>query len=344
LLTSILLYRVLFVFRSLLLYSLIMTDQFTALAKLTTIVADTGDIEQIKKYKPTDATTNPSLLFQAAQDPQYQHLVDDAIEWAETQKKGELIHNILDRLSVNFGAEITKIVPGLVSTELDSRLSFDTAACVDKARDIIRYYKEKGVDKDRILIKLASTWEGLKAAEILEKEGIHVNMTLLFSVTQAIVAAQFKATLVSPFVGRILDWYVANTDKKSYAAEEDPGVKSVSEIYRYFKSVGSSTVVMGASFRNKGEILALAGCDKLTIAPKLLEELKNSHDPVHQMLDHTKIQAGSAEPIILDEKTFRWELNQNAMATEKLSQGIRSFAADTDKLEQVIHKKLKARK
>jgi len=320
-----------------------MTDQFSALAKMTTIVADTGDIEAIKKYKPTDATTNPSLLYQAAQDPQYQHLVDEAIEWAQTQKKGELIHNILDRLSVNFGTEITKIVPGLVSTELDSRLSFDTEASVKKARDIISYYKEKGVDKDRILIKMASTWEGLKAAEILEKEGIHVNMTLLFSITQAIAAAQFKATLVSPFVGRILDWHVANSEKKTYSAEEDPGVKSVSEIYRYFKSIGSETVVMGASFRNKGEILALAGCDKLTIAPKLLEELKNSSDPVEQKLDAHQIKKGSVQPIILDEKTFRWELNENAMATEKLSQGIRSFAADTTKLEGVIQKKLKAK-
>jgi len=318
-----------------------MTDQFTALSQLTTIVADTGDIEQIKKYKPTDATTNPSLLYQAAQDPNYDHLVDEAIEWAQTQDTGELIHNILDRLSVNFGAEITKIVPGLVSTELDSRLSFDTEACVNKARDIIRYYKEKGIDKERILIKLASTWEGLKAAEILEQEGIHVNMTLLFSLVQAQAAAQFKTTLVSPFVGRILDWYVANTDKKTYEPLDDPGVKSVSEIYNYFKSVGSDTVVMGASFRNKGEILALAGCDKLTLSPKLLEELRKSKEPVHRVLDADKAREHKAEARIVDEKTFRWEMNENAMATEKLAHGIRSFAADTNKLEDIIRKKLK---
>jgi len=222
-------------------------------------------------------------------------------------------------------------------------LSFDTEACVIKARKIIRLYKEKGVDKDRILIKLASTWEGLKAAEILEKEGIHVNMTLLFSLTQAQAAAQFKATLVSPFVGRILDWYVANTDKKSYSPDEDPGVKSVSEIYKYFKSIGSNTIVMGASFRNKGEILSLAGCDKLTLSPKLLEELKNSTEGVPLKLD-AKLYSGKEAPRILDEKTFRWEMNENAMATEKLAQGIRSFAADTNKLEEIINKRLKARK
>ena len=319
-----------------------MSDQFSQLAKHTVIVADTGDIEQIKKYRPTDATTNPSLLYAAVQDPSYDHLVDEAIQWAETQP-GPKLENILDRLSVNVGAEIVKLVPGVVSTELDSRLSFDTAACVTKARAIIASYKEKGVDKSRILIKLASTWEGLKAAEVLEAEGIHVNMTLLFCKAQAVVAANVKATLVSPFVGRILDWHVANGgDKaKAYAPLDDPGVVSVSEIYRYFKAIGSDTVVMGASFRNKGEILALAGCDKLTIAPKLLEELKNSQDEVVVRLRAEDVPKGSQQRIQLSEAQFRWELNEDQMATEKLSDGIRKFAADTLKLEAIIHKKLK---
>jgi transaldolase len=317
-----------------------MSDQFSQLAKHTIIVADTGDIEQIKKYKPTDATTNPSLLYAAVQDPSYDHLVDEAIQWADTQP-GPKLENILDRLSVNVGTEITKIIPGVVSTELDSRLSFDTEGSVAKARAIIASYREKGVDKSRILIKLASTWEGLKAAEILESEGIHVNMTLLFSKTQAIVAANVKATLVSPFVGRILDWFVANTDKKSFTPDEDPGVRSVTEIYNYFKAIGSNTVVMGASFRNKGEILALAGCDKLTISPKLLEELKTSTDAVVVRLSADKVKRGSEKAITLSEKQFRWEMNENQMATEKLSDGIRKFAADTVKLEGIINKKLK---
>jgi transaldolase len=317
-----------------------MSDQFSQLARHTVIVADTGDVEQIKRYKPTDATTNPSLLYAAVQDPAYDHLVDEAIQWAQTQP-GPQLQNILDRLSVNIGAEISKLVPGLVSTELDSRLSFDTEASVAKARAIIASYKDKGVDKERILIKMASTWEGLKAAEVLEKEGIHVNMTLLFSLAQAVVAANVKATLVSPFVGRILDWSVANTDKKSYTAEEDPGVQSVTEIFNYFKAIGSSTVVMGASFRNKGEILALAGCDKLTIAPKLLEELKHSTDTVDAKLSADKVQKGSVKERLMTEKEFRWEMNENQMATEKLSDGIRKFAADTVKLEQIIQKKLK---
>jgi len=323
-----------------------MSDQFSSLSKLTTIVADTGDLSQIRKYQPTDATTNPSLLFQAAADPAYDHLLDEAITWASSQdfsNEQDHIQLILDRLAVNVGVEILQIIPGLVSTEIDARLSFDTEGCVNKARKIISYYAEKGISKDRILIKLASTWEGLQAGAILEKEGIHVNMTLLFSITQAIVAAQCNATLVSPFVGRILDWYVANTEKKTYKADEDPGVQSVTEIYNYFKGIGSSTVVMGASFRNKGEILELAGCDKLTISPKLLEELKKSSDPVPVKLTAADHKVGSVQKRVLDEKSFRWELNENAMATEKLSQGIRSFAADTIKLEEIINKKMKTK-
>jgi len=317
-----------------------MSDQFSQLAAHTVIVADTGDLEQIKKYKPTDATTNPSLLYAAVQDPSYDHLVDEAIAWSET-RKGPRLENILDRLSVNVGAEITKLVPGLVSTELDSRLSFDTEGSIVKARAIIESYQQKGVSKDRILIKLASTWEGLQAAKVLESEGIHVNMTLLFSKAQAIVAANVGATLVSPFVGRILDWYVANTDKKTYSPDDDPGVKSVSEIYNYFKATGSATVVMGASFRNRGEILALAGCDKLTIAPKLLEELKNSNEPIQVKLSADSVAKGSEKAIELSEKDFRWMMNENQMATEKLAEGIRKFAADTNKLEEIINKKLK---
>ena len=317
-----------------------MSDQFSQLAAHTVIVADTGDLEQIKKYKPTDATTNPSLLYAAVQDPSYDHLVDEAIEWSKT-REGPQLENILDRLSVNVGAEITKLVPGLVSTELDSRLSFDTEGSVVKARAIIESYAQKGVSRDRILIKLASTWEGLQAAKVLEAEGIHVNMTLLFSRAQAVVASQVKATLVSPFVGRILDWYAANTDKKTYTAEEDPGVQSVTEIYNYFKATGSATVVMGASFRNKGEILALAGCDKLTIAPKLLEELKHSNETVQVKLAADKVKPGSVAAEELSEKDFRWAMNENQMATEKLADGIRKFAADTNKLEDIINKKLK---
>ena len=317
-----------------------MSSQFSQLAGHTVIVADTGDLEQIKKYKPTDATTNPSLLYAAVQDPSYDHLVDEAIAWSET-RKGPRLENILDRLSVNVGTEITKLVPGLVSTELDSRLSFDTEGSIVKARAIIESYGEKGVDRNRILIKLASTWEGLQAAKVLESEGIHVNMTLLFSLAQAIVAANVGATLVSPFVGRILDWYAANTDKKTYTAEEDPGVKSVTEIYNYFKATGSSTVVMGASFRNKGEILALAGCDKLTIAPKLLDELQHSTEPLQRRLSPDSAPKGSQKRIELSEKDFRWMMNENQMATEKLADGIRKFAADTNKLEDIINKKLK---
>jgi len=339
-----------------------MADQFTQLAAVTVIVADTGDIEQIRKINPTDATTNPSLLYAAVQQPEYAHLLEEAISWAhkaraeeeknggeEEKKKSEgegknnqIVQHVLDRLAVNFGAEITKLVPGVVSTELDSRLSFDTAASIDKARALIASYKEKGVDKSRILIKLASTWEGIQAAKVLEQEGIHCNMTLLFCMAQAIACANAKATLISPFVGRILDWYVVAGPKKSYEPTEDPGVISVTDIYNYYKAVGSKTIVMGASFRSKGEVLALAGCDKLTISPKLLDELKASHDKVEVKLhlEEAKAKAGSVKERVLTESQFRWELNENAMATEKLSEGIRKFAADTSKLEEIIRKKL----
>jgi len=321
-----------------------MSDQFAELAKLTVIVADTGDIDQIKKYKPTDATTNPSLLYKAAGQSQYSHLIEDAIEYG--LKKGDektYVQLTMDRLAVNFGKEITKIVPGVVSTEVDARLSFDEESTYKKAHQLIKLYEEVGISKDRILIKIASTWEGLKAAERLEKEGIHVNLTLLFSMAQAIVAADAKATLISPFVGRISDWYLASSGKKSFEPSEDPGVKSVAEIFKYYKSIGSKTIVMGASFRNKGQILALAGCDKLTISPELLEELKKGTGEVPQKLK-SEVKADPSKAKKIDEKTFRWLLNEDQMATEKLSDGIRKFAADSIKLEKIISDKIKKAK
>jgi len=313
-------------------------NQFDALSAQTVIVADTGDIEAIRKYKPTDATTNPSLLLAATQLKQYQGLVEDAVAYGAKASPSERLEITLDRLAVNFGTEITKIVPGVVSTEVDARLSFNTKKSIDRARRLIAMYKDKGVDKDRILIKLASTWEGIKAAEALEKEGIHCNMTLLFSMAQAIACAEAGATLISPFVGRILDWYVAST-KKTYTAKEDPGVVSVSKIYNYYKDHGYKTIVMGASFRNKGEIVALAGCDKLTIGPALLEELKNSNDELPRQLVPERKEI-KARPKPLDEDSFRWQQNEDPMATEKLAEGIRKFGEAAVQLEQIITKKL----
>jgi len=313
-------------------------SQYDALSAQTTIVADTGDIEAIRKYKPTDATTNPSLLLTATQQKQYQSLVDDAIAYGSKAAPSERLELTMDRLAVNFGTEITKIVPGVVSTEVDARLSFSTKRSIDRARRLIAMYKEKGVDKSRILIKLASTWEGIKAAEQLEKEGIHCNMTLLFSEAQAIACAEAGATLISPFVGRILDWYVAST-KKTYTAKDDPGVVSVTKIYNYYKDHGYKTIVMGASFRNKGEIVALAGCDKLTIGPQYLEELKNSKDELPRQL-HSERKDISPRPQPLDEETFRWQHNEDAMATEKLAEGIRKFGEAAIQLEQIITKRL----
>jgi len=315
-------------------------SEFDSLKKHTVLVADTGDIDQIKKYQPTDATTNPSLLLKAAGQSQYQHLIDDAIEYGK--KHGDEKNRVsltMDRLAINFGKEITKIVPGVVSTEVDARLSFDEEASYKKAKQLIKMYEEVGISKDRILIKIASTWEGLQTAARLEKEGIRVNMTLLFSMAQAIVAAESKATLISPFVGRIYDWHVKNSGKKQYSPEEDPGVVSVRNIYEYYKSIGCKTIVMGASFRNKGQILALAGCDKLTISPDLLEELRNGKGDVKAVLQSTSKQDPS-KAIHLDEKAFRWQLNEDAMATEKLAEGIRNFAADAVKLEKIISQKV----
>jgi len=321
-------------------------SELEQLVKVTKVVADTGEIEQIKKYQPTDATTNPSLLYKAASDAKYAHLVDDAITYAKSHgaTPDEKLALCMDKLAVNFGVEITKIVPGVVSTEVDARLSFDTEATVNKARALIELYKAAGVSKDRILIKVASTWEGIKAVEILEAEGIACNMTLLFCLAQAAAAAEAKATLISPFVGRITDWYKKNTNTADYAPADDPGVKSVATIYKYFKYHGYPTIVMGASFRSKGQVLQLAGCDKLTIAPNLLEELKNGQGAVTRYLNPTPDakQGDIPSKIVVSEKAFRWAMNEDAMATEKLAEGIRKFAEDSIKLEEVLKKKLAA--
>jgi len=322
-----------------------MTDQLTQLGQLTKIVIDTGDIEAIKKFKPVDATTNPSLLLAAAQLPQYAHLVADAIEYGKKKNpdaKDNLkrMSDIMDKLAVNFGTEITKIVPGVVSTEVDARISFDTPAMIAKARTLIGLYKELGVGIDRVLIKLASTWEGIQAAKVLEAEGIHCNMTLLFSMAQAIGCAEVGATLISPFVGRITDWHKASTGTKEYEPSKDPGVHSVAAIYNYYKKNGYKTIVMGASFRSKGQILQIAGCDKLTIAPLLLQQLSESKDPVTPHLTVAAALKTEQPKITLNEAQFRWMLNEDPMATEKLSEGIRKFAADSVTLESRLQKKI----
>ncbi|MBC3767810.1 transaldolase [Neptunicella marina] len=317
-----------------------MANQLESLKALTTVVADTGDIEAIKKYQPVDATTNPSLLLKASELPQYQSLIDDSVTWAKQQSndKAQQLIDAGDKLAVAIGAEIVKLVPGRISTEVDARLSFDTDATIAKAHRLIELYEQAGVSKDRILIKIASTWEGIRAAEVLEKEGINCNLTLLFGFAQAVACAEAGVYLISPFVGRILDWYKASTGKTDYAADEDPGVVSVTKIYDYYKSHGYKTVVMGASFRNTGEIIELAGCDRLTIGPNLLEELANSDVPVEaKLVDKGVSQTPGAK---LTETQFRWEMNQDAMATEKLSEGIRNFAADQQKLEARLEKLL----
>lgn len=314
-----------------------MGNALESLKSVTTVVADTGDINSIKKYTPTDATTNPSLLLASSQMPQYSHLVEDAIAYGKSAGIGK----ILDKLCVNFGTEILKIVPRFVSTEVDARLSFDTDASVKKARELINLYKENGIEKERILIKLASTWEGIQAGKILESEGIRCNMTLLFGFGQAIACAEAGVYLISPFVGRILDWYKAFEKRDSYPAEEDPGVLSVRRIYSYYKKYGYKTVVMGASFRNANEIKALSGCDLLTISPQFLEELTNDPNELPLILNQDFAEKNCTdEKISLDEKTFRWLLNQDQMATEKLSEGIRNFTKDTVKLENFIQQKL----
>lgn len=323
------------------------TTQLDQLKEFTTVVADTGDIASIAKYKPQDATTNPSLLFKAATMEQYKHLVDDAVEYgkgldSELSEK-ERLGYIIDKLSVNFGIEILKIVPGYVSTEVDARLSFDKEGTIARAHRIIKLYEDAGISKDRILIKIASTWEGIQACKELQQEGISCNMTLLFGFAQAVACAEAGATLISPFVGRILDWHKAKTGKSAYASNEDPGVISVTKIYQYYKKYGYNTIVMGASFRNTGEITELAGCDRLTISPNLLEELEKSSDLVVRKLEPESAAAQySGEQLTFDEKDFRLSLNEDAMATEKLAEGIRGFSADIVKLEEILKNKLKA--
>lgn len=317
-------------------------NKLEQLKKMTTIVSDTGEIEEIKIYLPTDATTNPSLILAASAKPEYQFLIQEAIQSGlKTKQTGPaLIGFIIDKLFINFGLEILKIIPGRVSTEIDAHLSFDTEKSIEKARHLIALYEKAGINRNRILIKLASTWEGIQAAKQLEKEQIHCNMTLLFSLEQAVAAAEAKATLISPFVGRILDWYKKQEKKDSYSPAEDPGVVSVTTIYNYYKKMDYKTQIMGASFRNVDEILELAGCDLLTIAPKLLAELQKLEGPLQRKLDPKKAQKTICDRILLEEKSFRWQLNENAMATEKLSEGIRVFAKDSFKLKKMIEQKI----
>lgn len=312
------------------------------LKKHTKVVADTGDFESMEKYKPIDATTNPSLIYKSAQDPKYAALIDNAIAYSKvnTSNPASQIELCLDKLAVNFGMEILKIVPGRVSTEVDARLSFDQEGSIDKARNLIKLYENNGIDRSRILIKVAATWEGIRAAEILEKENIHTNLTLLFSKAQAIACAEAGVQLISPFVGRILDWHKKDRGVDQIAANEDPGVLSVTSIYNYYKKFGYKTEVMGASFRNTGEIIELAGCDLLTISPALLSELEADENPVTANLTEENAMNSEEEKISLDEKQFRWMMNEDAMATEKLADGIRRFSADLVKLEQFIQTKL----
>ena len=318
-----------------------MSTQLDQLKQFTTVVADTGDFASLKQFAPRDATTNPSLIFKAAQMPEYQFLVDKAIADNKAKAGGkELLPLVMDDLLVLFGTEILKIVPGRVSTETDANMSFDTDALVAKGRRFIELYQAQGIARERILIKIASTWEGIGAAEILQRDGINCNLTLLFSLAQAVACAEAKVRLISPFVGRIMDWYKAK-EKKDFAPAEDPGVLSVKEIYSYYKKFGYNTQVMGASFRNVGEIQELAGCDLLTISPQLLAELQKSTAPLARKLSPELAKDSKIEKLPLDEKKFRWLVNENPMATEKTAEGIRLFNADAVKLEQFIAAKLK---
>lgn len=312
------------------------------LKEMTTIVADTGDIESIRDHLPQDATTNPSLLLAAAKMPEYSHLVDDALEHCSRNNSdpSENMLPCLEKLAVNFAKEILGIIPGRVSVEVDATLSFDTAGTIETAQRLIAMFEQEGIDRSRILIKIAATWEGIRAAELLEKEGIHCNLTLLFSFAQAVACAEAKVQLISPFVGRILDWYKADRGVDSIPAEEDPGVLSVTEIYNYYKHFGYKTEVMGASFRNTGEIHQLAGCDLLTISPALLEELAGQEGDLTRKLNPDSARSMDLEKITLDEKTFRWMLNEDAMATEKLAEGIRKFSSDLSHLAQILRERI----
>jgi transaldolase len=316
-------------------------NQLEQLKRFTKVVADTADFESIKDFKPEDATTNPSLVYAATQKQQYSHLVDEVL--ADRKKSGlsgqAQIEDICDHLLVQFGCDILEIVPGRVSTETDARLSFDVEGSINKARRLIQLYQERKIPRERVLIKIASTWEGLNAAEQLQKEGIRCNLTLMFSLPQAVRAAEAKVQLISPFVGRIYDWYKKEY-KRDYTGQEDPGVQSVNEIYTYYKKFEYRTEVMGASFRNVGQIRELAGCDCLTISPELMKELSESTEPLERKLDPQKAKSAKIEKLELDEKKFRWLLNENAMAYEKTGEGIRKFAADVVKLEKFVASKL----
>jgi len=309
---------------------------FESLKQYTTIVADTGDIEALARHRPLDATTNPSLLYHAAQMPAYRHLVEEAVEAASGQgaSHDRMAEEFIDRLFVLFGCEILKVVPGRVSTEVAASLSFDTAGTVAKARKLMSLYEKKGIPRERILIKIASTWEGIRAAQTLESEGIHCNLTLLFSFAQAVACAEAGVTLISPFVGRIYDWYKKAHGAAEIAPDQDPGVASVARIYNYYKKFGYKTQVMGASFRNVNQIVRLAGCDLLTISPELLDQLENTAGALERKLDPAKAQESNEERLHLDEKTFRWMHNEDAMATEKLAEGIRKFNSDARHLEE----------
>src|SRR5438034_9991115 len=316
-------------------------NQLEQLKKFTKIVADTADFESIKEFKPQDATTNPSLVYAATQKPEYAHLLDEVL--ADRKKSGlsgaTEIEDICDHLLVQFGCDILEIVPGRVSTETDARLSFDVEGSIRKARQLVKIYEERGIPRERVLIKIASTWEGINAAEQLQKEGIRCNLTLMFSLPQAVRCAEAKVQLISPFVGRIYDWY-KKENKRDYTGPEDPGVQSVDEIYTYYKKFGYKTEIMGASFRNVGQIIELAGCDLLTISPELMKELSESYEPVERKLDPEKARSAKVERLELDEKKFRYLVNDNAMATEKTAEGIRKFAADVVKLEKFVASKL----
>ncbi len=317
-------------------------NQLEQLKKFTKVVADTADFESIKEFKPQDATTNPSLVYAATQKQQYSHLLEEVL--ADRKKSGlsgaAQVEDIVDHLLVQFGCDILEIVPGRISTETDARLSFDFEGSIKKARQLVKLYEERKISRERVLIKIASTWEGINAAEQLQKEGIKCNLTLMFSLPQAVRCAEAKVQLISPFVGRIYDWY-KKENKRDYAGPEDPGVQSVQEIYNYYKKFGYATEVMGASFRNVGQILELAGCDALTISPELMKELSESHEPVERKLDPEKAKKADVQRLEVDEKKFRYLVNDNAMATEKTAEGIRKFAADVVKLEKFVASKIK---
>lgn len=312
-------------------------NQLDQLKSMTLVVADTGDIEAIEKYRPEDATTNPSLILKAAQLPKYQSLLKQVIEQQAQDQKctPENVAKIVDHFAVELGISILKIVPGRISTEVDARLSFDIQKMISKAKELIALYEDSGVNRNRVLIKLASTWEGIKAAEILEKEGINCNLTLIFNFTQALASAQANAFLISPFVGRILDWHKKHEQKDHYPADQDPGVLSVKKIYEHFKHYELKTIVMGASFRNIDEIRELAGCDRLTISPQLMSELENNAIELPRQLDEGKQDQVESNALI-SESEFRWQLNQDPMATEKLAEGIRNFTTDQEKLESML--------